>query len=413
VGVNGDADKGYEGTITNCYNTGTITSTGEYSVGGVVGINNSKVEKCYNIGGVNSTHGGTGGIVGWNEGDVTNCYNTGVVFCNGSDYNTGGIVGGNIGNITYCYNIGSVTGTNSVGGISGGNYNGSSSSPVYGNINNCVSLGLTVTGTSQYSVGRVLGYEIGDLNDNRARNDMTLIGDGVPRSADPDATGKDGAGVDIGDSLENVFENWDPDIWDIPSTDLTIGGSLPTLQDMPTVGDTSVLPIGPYVVILSTIEGYNGINPGYDSSTGYLTIPFNDGGVYWLWPAGFNINNYNKMTVEYTTSGATFGNITGKNDHLEITVKAITADYSGIIDGGTNYGTDIIFQWLPGNYVNNSLGNGTFTIGPTYSTATNRNFDTLKASGIVGFCFAAPSGPDSEDNIRTFTLIIRSITFEP
>ncbi|MDD6816995.1 MAG: GLUG motif-containing protein [Prevotellaceae bacterium] len=87
-GVNG-------GTITGCYNTGTVSGNGE-NVGGVCGVN-----------------GGT----------ITSCYNTESV--SGDNY-VGGVCGFNTngGTITGCYNKGSVSGSNGVGGVCGVNEEG-------------------------------------------------------------------------------------------------------------------------------------------------------------------------------------------------------------------------------------------------------------------------------------------------
>ncbi|WP_455057426.1 GLUG motif-containing protein [Jutongia sp.] len=69
---------GYNGgTITNCYNTGTVTATGSVaSVGGVCGCSIAPISNCYNIGTVTATSSSTdiSGICGYNFGPVTNCY---------------------------------------------------------------------------------------------------------------------------------------------------------------------------------------------------------------------------------------------------------------------------------------------------------------------------------------------------
>ena len=69
------------GSVTNCYNTGNITVTGNNNdvyVGGVVAQNYSNVTNCYNTGTITVTDSGSsyvGGAVGENDdGSVTNCY---------------------------------------------------------------------------------------------------------------------------------------------------------------------------------------------------------------------------------------------------------------------------------------------------------------------------------------------------
>ncbi len=139
-------------TITNCYNTGTVTGSGS-SVGGVAGSNtNATITNCYNTGSVNgsSTVGGVVGIASpYGTNTITNCYNTGAV--NGSS-SVGGVVGnaGSKATITNCYNTGAVTGSGStVGGVVGS---------ASGTITNCYNTG-SVSGSSY--VGGVAGYAYG------------------------------------------------------------------------------------------------------------------------------------------------------------------------------------------------------------------------------------------------------------
>ena len=144
----------FEGTITSCYNTGTVTGTAR--VGGVCGDNNFEgtIISCYNKGTVSGrdevggvcgySHGGTitncyntgtvsgsryvGGVCGYNDGHtITGCYNTGTV--KGDANYVGGVCGTNAGTITSCYNTGAVSGKSNVGGVCGCNN--------FGAITNC------------------------------------------------------------------------------------------------------------------------------------------------------------------------------------------------------------------------------------------------------------------------------------
>ena len=106
------------GTIENCYFTGTVS--GRQSVGGVCGSNNGTIKNCYNNGYVSccstSDRGMYGGVCGINyeSGTIENCYNTGTV--SGFD-EVGGVCGNNIGTIKNCYNTGEVSGHEYVGGV--------------------------------------------------------------------------------------------------------------------------------------------------------------------------------------------------------------------------------------------------------------------------------------------------------
>ncbi len=158
------------GTATNCYNTGIISGTSY--VGGVVGSNHGTVTDCHNTGAVSGS-GTVGGVVGYNSGTATNCYNTGII--SGSN-DVGGVVGDNEDTVTGCYNTGTVSGTTAVGGVVGHNWTAvtncyntgtvSGTTDVGGvvgtnwtTVTNCYNTG-TVSGTS--SVGGVVGYNISD-----------------------------------------------------------------------------------------------------------------------------------------------------------------------------------------------------------------------------------------------------------
>ena len=110
------------GTLTSCYNTGTVNGQIEY-VGGVCGSNGGTVTNCYNTGTVTgaSTVGGVcGGVV--KGGSLTNCYNVGNVSSVKEYGSAGGVCGWNTSGctITNCYNAGSVNG-NTSGGVCGNN----------------------------------------------------------------------------------------------------------------------------------------------------------------------------------------------------------------------------------------------------------------------------------------------------
>ena len=147
--VGGVVGYAYYSTVTNCYNTGTVTGSGG-DVGGVVGYaNSSTITNCYNTGVITGSGDRVGGVVGYAySSTVTNCYNTGSV--TGIE-DVGGVVGDVYYNstITNCYNTGNITGSGSrVGGVAG--YALSSA-----RVTNCYNTGA-IDGYS--SVGGVVGY---------------------------------------------------------------------------------------------------------------------------------------------------------------------------------------------------------------------------------------------------------------
>ena len=164
--VGGVCGENNGGTITNCYNTGTVS--GSNQVGGVCGYYyGGTIENCYNTGAV-SGKSYVGGVCGLNDAydlsngtvTITNCYNTGAV--SGTGPYVGGVCGLNdvfnsyygTVTITNCYNTGAVSGTSIVGGVCGKNY-AKNSSNGKATITNCYNTG-NVSGSSQ--VGGVCGY---------------------------------------------------------------------------------------------------------------------------------------------------------------------------------------------------------------------------------------------------------------
>ncbi|NLH16583.1 MAG: hypothetical protein GX455_08390 [Phycisphaerae bacterium] len=142
----------YYGTITACYTTGSISSSGQFA-GGLAGRNvGNTITSCYVTGAV---IGGSdaGGLIGFNSGSgtITSCYTTGSVIGVGPD--VGGLAGSNEGTITSCSATGSVSGPHDVGGLVGNNYN-------FGTILSCYATG-SVTGSSAGGlVGSNGGYGV-------------------------------------------------------------------------------------------------------------------------------------------------------------------------------------------------------------------------------------------------------------
>ena len=107
-GIAGDSN----GTVSHCYNTGSVS--GNHNVGGVLGgnYNNGTLTDCFNTGSVTGNYD-VGGIAGYmNKNNpswacsVTNSYNTGSVTLTGEDAEyAGGVVGYNDSNCTVanCY----------------------------------------------------------------------------------------------------------------------------------------------------------------------------------------------------------------------------------------------------------------------------------------------------------------------
>jgi hypothetical protein len=90
------------GTLTSCYADGSVS--GGYSVGGLVGENQGSITTCYAIGSVTETGQysySAGGLVGRNYNMITSCYSTSSV---SGDWSIGGLIGWNNSDaITACF----------------------------------------------------------------------------------------------------------------------------------------------------------------------------------------------------------------------------------------------------------------------------------------------------------------------
>jgi len=112
----------WEGSITECYATGSVTG-GDYLTGGLVGSNNyCDINRSYATGNVGGGYW-VGGLCGENYGAcvIADCYATGSV--TGSNSRIGGLVGYNYSNgqVLRSYSIGDVIGGSNVGGLCGFN----------------------------------------------------------------------------------------------------------------------------------------------------------------------------------------------------------------------------------------------------------------------------------------------------
>ncbi|MGN0186797.1 MAG: GLUG motif-containing protein [Paludibacteraceae bacterium] len=187
-------------TITNCYNTGSVS--GSLEVGGVCGRNHAysvvgtaeakaTITNCYNAGSVSGT-GNVGGVCGRNyaesyggtaEATITNCHNTGSV--SGTGY-VGGVCGQNYAysesgtaeataTITNCHNTGSASGSGSnVGGVCGYNEAFSNGGTAEATITSCYNTGSvsgSVSGSS--NVGGVCGRNYAESSAGTAKATIT------------------------------------------------------------------------------------------------------------------------------------------------------------------------------------------------------------------------------------------------
>ena len=174
-GICGDVVGG-SANISNCHNTGGIRGN---NIGGIVGDTNSNVSVCYSEGNVTSEKGVAGGVCGsLREATMKNCYNKGEV-CSGADRNVGGVCGaiGKNSKLNCCYNVGGVKkgigDQGHIGGVCGQNNAGNTSA----NITNCYCLkkmdaGKIVVGHPMETSGSLSEDEMTGIGTDRASNKM-------------------------------------------------------------------------------------------------------------------------------------------------------------------------------------------------------------------------------------------------
>ena len=102
-GLVGNAASSFS-NISNCYTTCNVAGTWPWSIGGLIGENQSSVSNCYASGDVTGYHY-IGGLTGVNHGTLMNCYATGAVSSLSGDNDIGGLVGyrGAAGNAENCF----------------------------------------------------------------------------------------------------------------------------------------------------------------------------------------------------------------------------------------------------------------------------------------------------------------------
>lgn len=334
VGYNGAGYNDVEysgGTVTNCYNTGSVT--GKDHVGGVAGINEDTVTDCYNVGSINGNKY-VGGVVGGNSWDdtVTDCCNTGIV--TGKDY-AGGVVGENNGTVTDCCNTSSVTGKDYVGGVVGYNAYGTSA------VTDCYNTGIVI---GERFVGGVIGY--------------LFVGTASNCYNEGSITGKDRVGGVIGGNEDPVTACYNTGIVSGVSR---VGG---------VIGDNSDTVTACYNTGSVTGGSYVGGVAGYNWSSTFTNC-YNTGSVNGERDVG-GVVGYNKgnVTVCYNT-----GSVTSKEDGYS---------YGGV--AGYNWGT-ITDCYNEGSITGKDCGGGVVgcnrdTVIDCYNTGIVTGVNTV--SGVVG-----------------------------
>ncbi len=352
------------GKISNSYATGSVS--GNNYVGGLVGYNSGRLSNSYATGSVSGSQY-VGGLVGFNiGGSISNSYATGSV--TGSGYFVGGLVGYNYGTISNSYATGSVTGSVTgsqyVGGLVGGQSNNST-------ISNSYATG-SVTG-SKY-VGGLVGYNNGTINNSYATGSVTgsnyvggLVGRNSSTISNSYATGSvTGSGNYVGGL--------------VGYNDANISNSYAT---------GSVTGSGNYV------GGLVGYSYGGTISNSYATGSVSGSGTYVGGLVGYNYGG--SISNSYATGSVTGSNYVGglvglnngtvDNSYATGSVTGSSSYVGGLV--GYNYGS------ISNSYATGSVsGSGTYVgglVGYNYGTISNSyatgsvSGSSSNVGGLVGF----------------------------
>ncbi|MCK5774089.1 MAG: hypothetical protein KAH57_09915, partial [Thermoplasmata archaeon] len=343
-----------------------LNISGNYQVGGLAGSNDGTVSNCYVTGSVKGVNRDIGGLVGHNDpGTVKNCF----AICNViGDYYVGGLVGMSEydGSIYNCSASGDVSGTESVGGLVGRLYGGAG-------LSNCHATG-NVIGTGEY-IGGLVGESDGSLVDNC--------------STSGDVHGDRYVGGLLGHNLDGTVSICSAS-GDISGTGTDIGGlagsnDIGTVKNCSASGNVSGIDNRIGGLVGSNIDGTvsNCYASGNVSSTGYAIgglVGDNDGPVSNCYASG-NVSGNDEI-----------GGLVGENDGLISdcyatgSVSGIASDIGGLVgyNGGPVshcYATGSVSG--TGNGIGGLLGYSYLgTISDCYATGNVSGNDFI--SGLVG-----------------------------
>ena len=199
---------GRTGTSAEIANLGLLdlNTTGQTSVGGLVGGNEGRITNSYATGTVSGTGDRfIGGLVGGSSGMITNSYATGSVVGTASTSAIGGLVGFHSGTITNSYVMArSVSGSGfSIGGLAGNNT---------GIVANSYVTARSVSGSGS-SVGGLIGNNTGRINNSYWQGSASRGGTNV--AADTRKTIQElTSPIDPGTMPTDVYYDWNTDDWD-------------------------------------------------------------------------------------------------------------------------------------------------------------------------------------------------------
>jgi len=340
--VGGLVGEAYYGSdLTKVYATGTVSSSSNSYVGGLVGLSYVSINYATATGNVSGSDR-VGGLVGESQGSINNATATGSV--NGS-WNIGGFVGRNYSSINSSTSSGNVTGTSEVGGFVGANYATIGQSGV-----------ISATGSVQgvNSVGGFSGYS----NNSIYRATYSNAGAGV--------RGTSQVGGFVG-----YFSGWSVEIPSATTTTAVVG----TGTD-----------VGGFVGFMTS-----GSSISSSTSTGSVTGSTNTGGFVG------RMNDYSSVSGSTASSSVTGGVRSGgfvgyMENNSSISASGTSGSVTGTTETGGFVGSINYYSWIDRSYSNaNTTGTtnvggfaGYFNNYSGYDIANSRAAGSVDGTSNVG-----------------------------
>jgi len=214
----GLAGSAVRGEIIDCYAMGNVK--GNDCVGGLLGSGSSKLINSFAAGNITGVSN-VGGLVGFGGGEIDGCYAIGNIKGNGNGKGIGGLVGGSSGSlISNCYATGNVENGIDIGGLVGS----FGVLGIYGEVNNCYSIGEVTKGKG-YTGGLVGQKSLSEITNCYYDRETSKQNDEDCFSCPERGEGKTTAEM----KQQETYTDWDfTNIWGI---DPSINNGYPYLLD--------------------------------------------------------------------------------------------------------------------------------------------------------------------------------------
>ena len=172
-------------TLDSCSNTGAVT--GSQGIGGLGNVQGRRVaiSHCWNAGAITATKCVAGGLTGYGNGGFTvrECFNVGSVTCDGG-FSVGGLCAQGYAVISDSYNHGNVTGTDRVGGIIGQTNHSTNAGYTATQVLNCINAARVTGDTQTGNIIGTYGTTYWSLTSGNAANGNLAVTDWADQSSD-------------------------------------------------------------------------------------------------------------------------------------------------------------------------------------------------------------------------------------